>query len=248
MEPEDDMIRSLMEYMREDGEQKKEEHFQAVIQDLLQRGQIDPKLVPSFRVDIELQPFRWIESGRDLIQSAKGTLSIQYAGGVSGPPMNAYLTYPVFQMGTEIFLKGMWLCQFEECRRIAERDWIAADRRKYYQRHIQKLGHDILGIIEAVRQIPQFDDSVSVCKFLDILQAIIRQHYFPFYESERRSRDWADARYPKRFYNDAEHQAQADSFQRYPEQGIILRIFSEAADEVERIWKLRSNLVSRELE
>ena len=50
----------------------------------------------NFKVDIELQPLRWMRLGILLLQSRKGVAPIQLAGGFEGPPMKTYLPYPVF--------------------------------------------------------------------------------------------------------------------------------------------------------
>lgn len=231
--------------MHEEGDRKKEEAYQAMRKACLERGESDPSPKPGFKVDTDLQPLRWLENGRDLIQSAKGTISVQYSSGVPGPPLNTYLPYPVFQMGAEIFLKGMWLCQFEECRNLRDHDWITSEKRKDYREQLKDLGHDLLAITTEVRQIDRFSESVPVCEFLTILNAVVRDYYFPLYEATRKGSNWAYARYPKRFYNDSAKTASANSLRRFPDQSLLRRAFDDAFDEIERIWKLRANLAAR---
>ena len=45
--------------------------------------------------------------GMDFLKSRRVTGHVQLAYGVQGPEIRSYLRYPIFQMATEIFLKGM---------------------------------------------------------------------------------------------------------------------------------------------
>ena len=87
-------------------------------------------LKDGFIADVEIQPSRWIQHGLDLIGSRRAFGTIQLAGGNMGPEFRSFLPYPVFQMGAEIFLKGMWLYQHEECRNVLEDTYVAPERRK----------------------------------------------------------------------------------------------------------------------
>lgn len=78
-------------------------------------------------------------------------------------------------------------------------------------------------------------------RFLKITEGIIRRHYFPLYEADR-GREWAESRYPKRFYDDRGKVARADNFHRYPQQPMIATIFKQGAQLVDQLWKLRVNL------
>src|SRR5438132_13530325 len=106
----------LSRIMREHNETEEEKAFNDWCEDLLsQPNDLELRPKDGFEVDIELQPLRWLSFGIDLIESRKVTGRVQLAGGIEGREITSYLPYPVFQMATEIFLKGMWLCQFEEC-------------------------------------------------------------------------------------------------------------------------------------
>jgi hypothetical protein len=48
---------------------------------------------------------------------------------------------------------------------------------------------------------------------------------------------WADERYPKRFYNDVTKIGRADALQSYPEQWPLARLFNEAAEQLEFVWR-----------
>lgn len=74
------------------------------------------KLKGKLIADVDLQPLRWMSEGLQLIDSFHGTVHIQLRDGVQGEPLNRMLHYPVFQTGSELFLKGMWLCKFPRCR------------------------------------------------------------------------------------------------------------------------------------
>lgn len=197
-----------------------------------------------FKADIELQPLRWMDSGIDLIQSSKVLVNIQLPGGVEGPPLSSYLPYPVFQMGTEIFLKGMWLCQYRNCRLLAEASYVDGEKRQRHFENLKSLSHDLIKIIDAVRKIPKYRGDAWAIRFLKIVEGIIRRYYFPLYQADRWTR-WADSRYPKRFYNDSAREARADNFKSYPQQVVVAKLFQEAEQRINRLWNLRDELSSR---
>src|SRR5438874_3691662 len=106
----------------------------------------------NFRVDLELQPLRWMSLGIVLLQSRKDFGYVQLAGGVQGSPINSYLPYPVFQMAAEIFLKGMWLCKFPDCRRLNDRLHVDWRRRAEIFQQLGQAGprHDLVKIIDEI--------------------------------------------------------------------------------------------------
>lgn len=134
----------------------------------------DLKLTPrdGARADIELDPLRWMDSGLNVIQSARVLAYVQLPGGVQGPAFQSYLPYPVFQMGTEIFLKGMWLCQNDECRVITNTSYIHRTIRDRYHQKLgpNGLGHDLIKIIEALRHIERYGDDLATIRFLKIIE------------------------------------------------------------------------------
>lgn len=106
----DDLLDAVRDHMKKDREREQaqeylkwREHFAAVPSDY------SPKLKDGLVPEVELAPMRWMRSGLDLIKSAHGTVPIQLSDGEVGPPLQTFLPYPIFQAGTEIFLKGMWL-------------------------------------------------------------------------------------------------------------------------------------------
>src|SRR5437016_4784234 len=120
-----DLQESLMRVVKERSERNDEREFQQFCQYLLSLP-ADLELVPkdNFKADIELQPLRWMTLGMDLLKSRRVTGHVQLADGVQGPETGSYLRYPVFHMGTEIFLKGMWLCQFADCRQLNHSSYV----------------------------------------------------------------------------------------------------------------------------
>lgn len=206
-------------------------------------GDFELKLKNGLKADIELQPFRWLSLGMDLLQSSKGTLTVQHFDGRQGSFLDSFLPYPVFQMGAEIFLKGMWLCQFDDCRALAHPGYVDAAKRTYYIERLKKeLGHDLLKIISANRQIPQYQAAPQVMRFLKIVEGIVRQFYFPLYEADKRGNHWAHARYPKRFYKDSASEGHADAFQSYPQQWLIVKLFTPMERQVNQLWQIRAGL------
>jgi hypothetical protein len=198
----------------------------------------------NFEADIELQPLRWMSLGIDLIQSSKVTARLELAGGDKGPPISSYLPYPVFQMGAEIFLKGMWLCRHLDCRQLTDSSYVDPATRKKYRDELGGLSHDLLKIISETRKIPEYHDDASTMRSLDLVERIIRRFYFPPYKADKRTR-WADSRYPKRVYGDAARQASASNLESYPQAEWVERLFRQMEADVDRIWKLRASLAKR---
>jgi hypothetical protein len=206
------------------------------------------RLKDGLRAYIEPQPYRWMSLGLEMLQSSKGTASVRHRESQLDRPINSYLVYPVFQMGTEIFLKGMWLCQFDDYRKLHDFAYINKERREECDEGLIGLGHDLLKIIEAVRGIPQYAKDEITMQFLRRVEGMIRDFYFPSYEAQKRAGDWATARYPKRFYNDQAQKAKSDMVSRYPPQWVIARLFEEMEDHVDQLWKLRSELWKQQAE
>lgn len=96
-----------------------------------------PILKPGFIADIELQPHRWITAGVDQIESFKGSDHVQLMGGGMGEPFHKFLKYPVFHSGCELFLKGMWLCKFDECRNIKHNMYVEIQTRKKFNNDLK---------------------------------------------------------------------------------------------------------------
>jgi hypothetical protein len=235
---------SVMRIIDERNRRDDELEFQQFCQYLLSLPsglELAPK--DDFKADIELQPLRWMSLGIDLLQSRRVTGHAQLANGVQGPEMGSYLRYPVFQMGTEIFLKGMWLCQYLDCRALTTSSYIQVKKRQYYYEVLKNLGHDLLAILDKIRGISEYQQTPSIIRFLDLVERIIRAYYFPPYEADKRNR-WADCRYPKRVYDDTAQKSAADSFQSYPRPQWIHRLFQQAERDIVDLWQLRRRITS----
>lgn len=204
------------------------------------------KLKDGFVADIELQPLRWISLGIDLLRSSRGTVAVKLMNGRQGPFRDSFLTYPVFQMGAELFLKGMWLCQFEECRQLTHHSYIDASKRKRYTEQLKdELGHDLLKSIAANQQIPKYHADAMVLRFFEIVRGVVRRSYYPLYEADKRGNHWAHSRYPKRFYKDGTQEGRADAFQSYPHQWLVVRLFEEMEKHLDQLWQLRAGLLTK---
>ena len=199
------------------------------------------------KADIELDPLRWMDSGLDLIQSARVLAHVQLPGGLQGPAFQSYLPYPVFHMGAEIFLKGMWLCQHDECRIITNTSYVDPAIRHKYQQEVgpNGLGHDLIKIITELGHIQQYRNDLVTMRFLKMVEGVIRWYYFPLYKADKPKARWAYSRYPKRFYNDNAHTARADSLSHYPHQAMVAKLFKAAKDRVDQLWNLRNTLGSK---
>ena len=223
----------MIEILKKQGELKREKQYQAWCKhfESLPKN-TKRKLKDGFVAHVELQPYRWIQHGLDLIGSRKSFGTIQTFSGQQGQDFRAYLPYPVFQMGAEVFLKGMWLYQHDECRNLESDSYIAPERREYFLEELKKLSrnHDLLEIIKHVETIGIYKQDAWVSRFLKIIGGISKEFYLPVSDGKNK---WADERYPKRFYKDSLRRAAADAFNSYPEHWPISRLFSEAAERIE---------------
>lgn len=233
-----------MRVVKERNERNDKREFQQFCQYLLSLP-ADLELAPrdNFKVDIELQPLRWMNLGIDLLKSRRVTGNIQLANGVQGPELSSYLRYPIFQIATEIFLKGMWLCQYRDCRALTASSYMEPSKRESYSELLKNLGHDLLAILDKVRGVSEYQQTPSIIRFLDLVERTIRAYYFPPYEADKRTR-WADCRYPKRVYDDTTQKAAADSFQSYPRPQWIQKLFQQAEHDVDDLWQLRRGMTS----
>lgn len=185
---------------------------------------------------VELQPWRWIQHGLDLIGSRKASGTIQHFGGQEGPDLRSFLPYPVFQMGAEVFLKGMWLYQHTECRSCKDDSYITPAVRANFLKRIKGISktHDLMKIIEQVKAIDAYSKDVHLSHFLKILSGVVKECYLPVTDGNW---SWADERYPKRFYNDTTKVGRADTLKSYPEQRPLARLFADAAEQIEFVWR-----------
>jgi hypothetical protein len=190
--------------------------------------------------DLELQPHRWLSAGLDLIKSAHVTSRVALFEGKEGEPMQSYLPYGVFQFGTELFLKGMFLCQYPACRRVAQNAYVPMEVRQRIFEKLRSLSHDLLRVIARLKRVRKYRDDKPTMLFLRRISAIIRLDYFPLHVTRSR---WADSRYPKRFYDDLAKKGHADSHQQYPEQRVLLALFEPMERHVDQLWRLRRGLI-----
>jgi hypothetical protein len=198
------------------------------------------KLGDGWKADVELQPSRWMNRGLSLIQSAKITGYIQLPNGVQGQPAAKFLPYPVFHSGAEMFLKGMWLYHYEDCRLLSSASYVKPADRKKYLDEIKIALHDLIRIIKALQTIEEYQTDLVCAEFLKVLDALIRRDYFPLFEADAKGNEWAFARYPARFYDDATKRAGAHGLFQYSPQHFIERLFWTAYNRVPQLWALRA--------
>ena len=149
-------------------------------------------------------------------------------------------------MGTEIFLKGMWLCQFDEFRLLASDSYVEEITRDHYMNLLgrrklsghDRLGHDLLKIINILRKVPRYLDDASTVRFLRVVESIIRFYYFPFYKADKGHSRWANARYPKRFYDDIKRVGRADAYMSYAPPNWIAKLFEDMKGHLHDLWNL----------
>ena len=231
-----------MDLIREEAQSRQEteyrawcDHFAALPEDLTRT------LKDGLIAHVELQPWHWIQHGLDLIGSRKASGTTQFFGGKQGPDLRSFLPYPVFQMGAEVFLKGMWLYQHQECRNCKWDTYIAPEVRNSFLAKIKGISktHDLLEMIRQVGAIDAYSQDAHLSRFLRILSGVAKEFYLPVTDGNWR---WADERYPKRFYNDSSKVGRADAYKSYPEHGPIARLFVDAADRIEFVWRTKGEL------
>jgi hypothetical protein len=199
------------------------------------------RLKPGYLAAVELQPHRWLSAGIDLLRSAHVTGYVQLMNGQQGEPLQSFLPYSVFQAGTEVFLKGMWLCQFPSCRRVAHASYVGIQSRKRIDDRLRQQSHDLLKLIGRLRRVKRYREDVKSMQFLRRISAITRLYYFPVHQAGRGS--WATARYPKRFYNDVRKEGHADGYNSYPEQRLVQALFAPMSHHLDGLWNLRRGLL-----
>ena len=197
-----------------------------------------------FKVDLELQPLRWMNLGIVLLQSRKDIGHVQLAGGIQGPPLKSYLPYPVFQTAAEIFLKGIWLCKFAECRRLKDRSYVDQGSRAEIFRQLNHLGHDLIKIIGEVRKIPKYNENRASVRFLALIESIVRYYYFPLSQGAKRN-PWAANRYPIRFYDDKAGRSTATFLENFPPAQWIERLFKKMEQRATRLWQLHRHFAKK---
>lgn len=209
---------------------------------------VDPKakltLSNGFAVDMELQPHRWLSAGADIIRSGLVLSRVKNMDGTEGAPMQTILTYPVFLSGAELFLKGMLLCQYPECRRIAHVGYANYSKRRKYEGIVKKHGHNLLELVAANRAVEKYKTDEACMRFLSRIDALVRSFYYPLYAADQ-NHGWAIARYPKRFYKDAEQSGHADGIKSYPPHAFVVRLFEEMESYLNAKWRLRLALSER---
>ena len=239
-----ELMTALRAELRSREAREKAAAFKTWIADLEQSAAASPPgLKAGFKADTELQPMRWMDAGLDLLESQKVAAWVELMDGNKGAPLQSFLPYPAFQMGTEIFLKGMWLCQFAECRSLPQRGFLSPDVRERHGKALKNLGHDLLKIIDALRAIPQYQQDATTTAFLTRVVGIIHEYYFPLYAADKAP--WAASRYPKRFYDDAGKIGAADAFKSYPQQWLVVRLFEPMKAHIDRMWRITPGLIRK---
>jgi len=230
-------------YLKEEGIKERQKEYSGWCEDML-KVPSDYRLIPkdNFIADIELQPHHWLSYGVDLIDSCKGNFSIQSSDSHENQYLDTYLLYPVFQMGVEIFLKGMLLCQYNECLNLSYHGFIDQKERKLYSDKLKNLGHDLIKLISEIRSIDKYINDKESVKFLKIVEGVIRYYYYPLYAADKRSNEWAHSRYPKRFYKDKTKEGKSDALQTFPQQWPVVELFRNMDKHLERLWGIRANL------
>ena len=88
----DDFMQKLYRSMEDDARKEREKKFAAWCHELEALApNFELKLEGDLQADVELQPFRWMSLGLDLLQSSKGTMTVQHFDGRQGPFLDSFL-------------------------------------------------------------------------------------------------------------------------------------------------------------
>lgn len=236
----------LLERIREQNRQREEKEFQQWYAELLSTpADYQRELKDGWTADVEVQPLRWMDLGLTLIESPKVVAYLQLAGGIRGEPLSSFLPYPIFQAGAEIFLKGMWLCQYQDCRLCHSSAFVPQARRDEVLNELKKkLGHDLLRIVDLLARVPSYQHDQALSEFLRVIGSLVRRDYFPVFNADRGNK-WAFARYPKRFYMEIRKEGASDSYNSYSPAAFLARLFREAQERLDDVWQLRASLAKR---
>jgi hypothetical protein len=149
-------------------------------------------------------------------------------------------------MAAEIFLKGMWLCKFPDCRRLNDRSYVDWRRRVEIFRQLgsKELGHDLVKIIDEIRKIPKYNKNAGSVRFLALVEKTIRYYYLPLSQGAKRD-EWTANRYLKRFYDDEAGRSRATFLESFPPAGWIEKLFKKMEQRAIRLWKLHRHLSKR---
>lgn len=239
-----DLIQAVNEEMALRKKQQEDRQFKQWCEEL---DRVPARYVPKLKgqnlPDMELQPRRWLGLGMSIFESAHVAGRVRLMDGREGDAISAFLPYPVFQMGAEIFLKGMMLCRFEKCRGVAYNTYVQPRVRRAYFKRVKTYGHDLMKIMRHLRRIGPYRQDTVARQFLRRVEAVVRYYYHPLYAADRGS--WTAARYPKRFYDDQARTAGADAYQSYPDQRLVLRLFSNMERYLDDRWQITRELARR---
>jgi len=241
----DEITTAVKRIIREKNQQESDDEFEQWCAHL---DATDPNtkltLNEDWDADIELQPHRWLSAGMDIIKSGLVLSRVRNMDGSDGVPLQCVLPYPIFLSGTELFLKGMILCQYPECRRVAQIGYADTKKRRKYDVIVREYGHNLPALIAANRQIKQHKSDKVCMRFLERLDALVRIYYFPLFASDQ-NHGWSIARYPKRFYDDHFKKGSADGLKIYPPHDLVVRLFEQMERYLNRKWRLRLTLLDR---
>lgn len=239
----DDIIGDVKKIFAQRERQRKTDQFKTWCEQLeAMPRRWKPTLKAGYVADMELQPHWWIGEGVTLIKCRHVNSEIELMDGAKGGVLSSHLPYPVFLAAAESFLKGMYLCRYPECRRIASTGYIRPERRLKYFKVVKGFGHHLPNLIKANKRIKVYRTDAECMRFLNILDALVRRFYYPLRAAEE-SYGWASARYPKRFYNEQTKHGAADGYKSFPEQEFVALLFKRMERYLDNKWNLRRGLI-----
>lgn len=239
------MDRELIDKLQAERASVEDQDYRDWLSELEEAANGKPPCVNSgFVVDTEFQPLRWMRAGLELLKTGIPSYPRKLVHLEAADPTSSYLPYATFQMGSEIFLKGMWLCQFPECRSLAHTGFVDPETRARHRNELKELGHDLLKIVSKLSEVPKYAGDTESVRFLNHLKGIIHRYYFPVHSAT--SPDWASARYPKRFYRVDSRHGTADAVMEFPGNRLVFRLFNSVFKHIDgHLWKLTTGLMEK---
>ncbi len=122
--------------------------------------------------------------------------------------------------------------------------YVDKQTRNKFGTELKNLGHNLIKIIDDLRTIPKYRGDKKILRFLKIIEGVIRMYYYPLYKADQ-NREWANSRYPKGFYDDSTQEGKTDALREYPDQSMIVKLFDEIDNYIDRIWGLRKGLMKK---
>jgi len=184
------MKNDLMESLKTFAKEAREKDFFRWKETILKHASEPKSLQSGLIIDIAVCPIFWFRQTQEVLGGSLGK-----ANDFEGLP------YSLFLLASEWFLKGLWILR-KHSKWISLDTSVSPEERLDLVQELRGLtegkNHDLEKMIHKIK--PLFIDDEITAEFLDVLDGIIHQHYWPYY---RGGEDWVACRYPTWIYDEA---------------------------------------------